>query len=272
MSIAPSPQQIAAIEKQGVVFVSAGAGTGKTMLAAEIARTKASEGKRTVLMAPSRYLAIHLESQPQMGEVQIEVAGPRPANVEKCEVLVLDEAQDVLDFDGLQLFDDWVEGGLDRGEWRAFLDHQSQADLAGRFDSEVFAMLCEAASTSHPLPLTQNCRNTGEIVTYVKLLTGADIGVTTNKHGVGVIVEYSSNKEEEARFLTNFLRRLEDDNVPPGDVTIISSATNNSCIELLPDQLRKTIKSFELIITIIPSIELRIRIGYSILYSLKVFK
>jgi hypothetical protein len=232
-------------ENEPRLVITGGAGTGKTMLAAEIARTKAAEGKRTVLMAPSPYLAIHLESQPQMDNVQIEVAGPRPANVEKCEVLVLDEAQDVLDFDGLQLFDDWVEGGLDRGEWRAFLDDQSQAALAGRFDSDVYAMLCAAASTQFPLPLKQNCRNTGEIVTYVKLLTGADIGVTTNKHGVGVIVEYASNKEEEARMLAEFLRRLEAENVPPGDVTILSSAANNSCMVHLPPRLRKTIKTFD---------------------------
>ena len=230
------------VESEPRLVVSGGAGTGKTLLAQEIARIEASQGKDVVLMAPSPHLRAHFEAQTQLEGVKIVEAIPRPSSTEKCDVLIVDEAQDLLDEDGLDLISDWVKGGFDNGEWRVLLDDHSQAALHGRFDPNVYELVREAASTSPRLKT--NCRNTESVVNWVRLLTGVDLGVATITTGMLVRREFANDQKEEASLLANFLDELEADNVPPGDITILSSSPEQSCVEHLPQRVRRRINRF----------------------------
>lgn len=231
------------LDSEKRLIITGGAGTGKTVLAVETARTTAAAGKRVVLLVPSRRLTKRLNNHQQTKAIEIREFVKRPYSVDKADVLIIDEAQDVLDNSGVQIMEDWVQGGLIDGEWRIFLDENIQADLVGRFDSAVFDYLKETASANPRLK--KNCRNTTQVVQHIQALTGADVGVPTVKEGTGVKVRWPRNSREEASLLEDHLRHLlGQGSVPPGDITILTSDPNNSCIHLLPEELKTLIERF----------------------------
>jgi hypothetical protein len=224
------------VEGEPRLVIAGGAGTGKTFLALEIARQHAADGLRTVLMAPSEPLAGFLRNQPQMDGVVVTRTLDRRASTERAEVLIVDEAQDLMDFEGLDLLSDWVEGGLEGGRWRIFLDDNTQAALLGRFDPDAYELLRGFATvTPH---LRRNCRNTEQVVDHVQMLTGADVGVPTIADGPGVTLELVPNPEAAALMLGAHLDRLRKDGVPDADITILSPTPDDSCVALLKPAIR----------------------------------
>lgn len=227
------------------IICSGGAGTGKSFLAAETTRQHLAEGRAVVLMVPTRQLAAYLGAQPGLGGGTVRVIGPRPPAEPRVDVMVVDEAQDVLDFAGLEMLGDRVEGGLEQGRWRLFLDPNVQARLIGRFDPEALTYLESLGAVS--ANLRTNCRNTTEIVEHVGMLTGADIGVPTVALGSGVTIREAPNRSAAAKLLAAHLRRLSDEGVENGEIVILSHlAPGESCIGQLPRALRDRIStSFE---------------------------
>lgn len=227
------------VEDEPRLVVAGGAGTGKTFLALEIARQHAADGLRTVLMVPSELLATFLRMQPQMDGVVVARTLDRPAHTQRADVLIVDEAQDLMDFEGLDLMSDWVEGGLEDGRWRVFLDDNRQAALLGRFDPEAYELLRGFAKVTPRL--RRNCRNTEQVVDHVQMLTGADIGVPTIADGPGVTLEMVANPEAAARMLGAHLDRLRKDGVPDSEITILSPTPGDSCVTLLKPGVRSRV-------------------------------
>lgn len=227
------------VEDEPRLVISGGAGTGKTFLALEIARQHAAAGLRTVLMVPSVFLAHYLKRQPQIENVLVTVAEPRPVGAERADVLIVDEAQDLLDLDGLDLMSDWIDGGLESGRWRIFLDDNSQAALVGRFDPDAYELLRGMATVAPHLK--RNCRNTEQVVDHVQMLTGADIGVPTIADGPGVTLEMVANSEASARMLGAHLERLRKDGVTDGEITILSPTPDASCVALMKPAIGKRV-------------------------------
>ena len=238
-------ERLALSEAADRLVITGGAGTGKTVLALEMARSLAAINRRVILLVPSRFLVARLRNHEQTESFEIREFEERPRSTERAEVLIVDEAQDVLDNLGIDIMDDWVVGGILNGQWRIFLDDNFQAGLMNRFDPTVLDYLKEAAAGSPHFK--QNCRNTAQVVQHVQWLTGGDIGVPTIKDGAGVDIEFFEDRAHEATLLEEQLVKLvEEGDVPPGDITILSSSsTENSCINLLPDKRRKQIKRFD---------------------------
>lgn len=182
------------------------AGTGKTMLALELARREARQGRRTLLLCYNRLLAAWLADQTkdepnlttgsfhQLGRAVIEEQKlltdfARSAAdhgfwntrflelawqaVEqsglKFDALVVDEAQDLSSSLALEVLDGWVQGGLAGGRWAMFADFQRQAI----FTSELNRDLLTARAGQHTRwVLSTNCRNTKRIARETALLSG----------------------------------------------------------------------------------------------------
>lgn len=213
------------------IVCEGGAGTGKTFLALEVARRHAESGERVTLLCPRPTLAAYLRSRAGMDGVHV-ITPDEATGLEPASVLVVDEAQDILDGDGLDLINSLVEGGIIAGRWRIFLDPNAQAGLTGRFDPAALALLKERASLVF---LNQNCRNTVPIVTQVQLLTGADVGTASAGEGPAVEIEAYKNEADCAALLERRLDRLVDDGVMPGDITILSPLPwEQSSARLLP--------------------------------------
>ena len=51
-----------------------------------------------------------------------------------ADVLVVDEAQDLLDVDSLLMLDQVIDGGLSGGRWRFFCDPNNEGNDGGSFD------------------------------------------------------------------------------------------------------------------------------------------
>lgn len=162
------------------LMVTGGAGTGKTLVMAELARREAvSEASnrddlailvtfRSAELAP--FVRALLDGVPHL---TIKPFGEISPN-ERYEVVLVDEAQDLMNPADMDLITRIVRGGLDEGRWRLFLDPNNQAHIDGRFDEETFEILQDQASAT--LPLDRNVRNTAPVVTTLKTVLSADLG------------------------------------------------------------------------------------------------
>jgi len=139
---------------------------------------------------------------------------------ESYDALIVDEAQDVLNFEDLGILDHILSGGLEKGTWRIFFDRNNQAGLSGRFEEAALEML----SLYNPvnLMLSRNCRNTEPIVKAVRLLTASDIGTATVGDGPQVRYIYTSSVEESVLLLEKELVKMLEDEVAPGDISFVS--------------------------------------------------
>lgn len=213
------------------IVCKGGAGTGKTFLALEVARRHAEAGEDVILLCPRPMLAAFLRSRVGMSGVRV-ITPEEAGSVAPSSMLIVDEAQDILDSDGLDLIDHLVHGGVTGGRWRIFLDPNAQAGLYGRFDPAALLLLEEQAVA--PV-LSQNCRNTVPIVTQVQLLTGADVGTASAGDGPPVEIQSYTNDADCAELLEQRLDRLVDEGVMLGDITILSPRQwEQSSARLLP--------------------------------------
>jgi hypothetical protein len=207
------------IEDNDRIIVSGGAGTGKTVLALEVARRHARSGESVLFLEPgvvlARYVAAQVASEPNI-HVVTSIGDERT----KYDVLVVDEAQDVMTFDQLDLMDRAVANGLQRGVWRFFLDANRQVGIAGSFESDALNLLRTYGFSAN---LKSNCRNTRQVATQTRLLTGADLGTPSSGEGPAVRIEYYSGVEACAALLDDRIKELLTCDVAPGDITILSS-------------------------------------------------
>ena len=200
------------------ILVSGGAGTGKTFLAAEVARRHASAGQRVLFHTSTPLLRAFMT--PRITHPLIAVVREGDDIVGPFDVLVVDEAQDVMSFEFLDRADAVIVGGLRDGVWRWFFDENKQQGLVGRFDAGALDMLREFGGVS--ATLRHNCRNTRQITTITRLLTAADLGSPRVGDGPRVRIEYFSTEADQARLIDSELARLRDQDVEMGSITILS--------------------------------------------------
>lgn len=272
-------ERLEIVEENDRIIVSGGAGTGKTFLAVNLAQRNAWKGKRVLFTCFSQALAAFVASKSTSPKVDVvaitdlmktiirraglgplenanpsrpddpwiketllpafaKAAAALPAE-EKYDVLILDEAQDVLSLDYILAFGSLLKGGLEKGVWRIFLDPLNQSVLWGKMDTEAIGLLHSFGATTASLKV--NCRNTDEIVLQTKLLTGADMGTRSVGPGPAVEQVYYANPVEAAALLEQQLEKLVDKNeVDPSEITILSPKPfSASCASLLSDRWRK---------------------------------
>ncbi|MHA3700642.1 NERD domain-containing protein [Jatrophihabitans sp. YIM 134969] len=207
-----------AAERNPRIVCTGGAGSGKTLLAVETARRASAEGSQVLVTCRSRPLA-------SLITVALADSGARclPFDeigfLDPVDVLVVDEAQDLMDLDSYARLDALVVGGWEQGRWRLFCDVNNQAHVEGHFDRAVFDDLATAATV---MDLPFNCRNTSTVVTQTQLTTGADLGVA--RAGEGPPVEYRLCPDDQtaARELDARLRELRSEDVPAGQIAVVT--------------------------------------------------
>ncbi|MEU7949787.1 NERD domain-containing protein [Micromonospora chalcea] len=200
------------------IFCTGGAGSGKTLLAVETARRAAHSGASVLLTCRSpRVVEVMRRS---LGDADVDctawadVKGRRPA-----DLLVVDEAQDLLNLDDCLQLDELVVGGLRAGRWRMFSDPNNQTGIHGSFDPELYR---EIAASASRYQLPYNCRNTSAIVTQTQLMTRADLGVARVGEGPAVEYEQPSTDADTAALLDARLRRLRRDEIDLAEVVVIT--------------------------------------------------
>ena len=165
-------------ERNPRIIFEGGAGTGKTLLAAEICRREHANGRSTLFTCRSGVMAGFVASQPGMDGIDvIPFRRIPPAGAGRDDTVVVDEAQDVSNFEDLATLDRILTGGLQDGRWFFLLDSNNQRGLVGIFDQDAMDYLRSFRPAD--LILNDNCRNTREIVSRTQAMTGADVGIST---------------------------------------------------------------------------------------------
>ena len=207
------------VEVTDRLMCEGGAGTGKTFLAAEVARREVARGNRVLVTCQSATLAAFLRRRLTHGMITVTPLDATTGS-ERFDVVVVDEGQDLLDFDRLGRLDALIEGGLEHGRWRFFYDANNQSSLFRPSDPDAVVYMRSLATAAGGLHA--NCRNTTEIVLQTRLLTAADLGTPTAGHGPAVEYRYYDSESDQASLLDRQLRWLRDEDVAPGEVTVLT--------------------------------------------------
>ncbi|WP_168175495.1 ATP-binding domain-containing protein [Methylocaldum sp. 14B] len=242
-----------AVQENPRMIIKGLAGTGKTLLAIEAARRAVTEGKNVLLLCYNRLLGEWLKSlsqdmvQGKKGHLRCvhlhgllrELAGDYacirndqnfwryelPIHVIDCllsdgqgwhqfDLLLVDEAQDILADEYLDVLDLLVKGGLAGGQWVLFGDFERQAIyLNGGKDAsaEALAALRQRAPNHASFGLRVNCRNAGPIVETLTLACNVSPGYSRFLHemeGSSVDPLFWSNAEDQCLKLDQSVAEL----------------------------------------------------------------
>lgn len=244
-----------AFEANDRMVVRGGAGTGKTVLAVAEAR-RLAEGHAPVLVccrSPSlgRYLGEVLADEPGVDVVDLRTfmrdaivradlehrlpdvdeadldaifvpelcveALMQQDRLEAYAALVVDEAQDVLTASNLDVLDALLEGGLERGRWRFFLDHKQDV-----FE-QTSAASVERLRSLRPMDfrLTKNCRNTHQVAIETAVLAAIDPDDSLQVQGPESEVRYYSDRKERPRLVASIVKGWMARNVTADDIVIL---------------------------------------------------
>lgn len=140
------------------------------------------------------------------------------------DVLVVDEAQDLLSPGALDVLCSWLKGGLAKGHWAIFGDFHRQSIFGSLTGEELKALLQARGGHFARGRLTMNCRNTRNIGEETALLSGFASPPYRMGQVTGIPVDYryydSARKQRDA--LEDTILGLLAHGVKAADIIIIS--------------------------------------------------
>lgn len=163
---------LAGLSRNDRILVVGGAGTGKSVVLAEAAKQEVAAGRSVLVTFRSPGLRDFFEPRLTGRGVSICEFDSLTGNGH-FDVVLVDEAQDLMSADAMDLLDRIVTRGRSGGRWRMFLDPNNQAHIDGVFDLEVFDLV---KADAIEYDLSKNVRNTRAIVHMVQEYLAADVG------------------------------------------------------------------------------------------------
>ena len=140
LATADQARVLAGLAKNERLVVLGGAGTGKSVVLAEAAKQEAEAGRSVLITFRSRGLLDFFA--PRVAGRAIDVVPFDDLDASRVyDVVLVDEAQDLMSADAMDLIDRVVVGARSGGRWRMFLDPNNQAHIHGAFDPEVFELI-----------------------------------------------------------------------------------------------------------------------------------
>lgn len=138
----------------------------------------------------------------------------------KLDFLILDEAQDLITLNYLEVFDTLLKGGLRNGNWIIFGDFSNQAIYS--VDAlKIFELLNSHSSFTRFPTLKINCRNTKNIAEHNTLFTGVELPKFTSRNHEGNIVCCRYPKDHPKE-IEKILLEIEKRGIPLSKVTLLS--------------------------------------------------
>jgi len=151
---------------------------------------------------------------------------------ERFDLLIVDEAQDLINDMYLDVFNASVVGGLRRGRWRMFGDFSMQAIYSGTLDSDAMIALLDEHTSYTNFRLTINCRNTKPICEEICTVTGYaprnDMWMKVEGPPVNYLT--SSSVEESNKQLLQVIEDLISNGISPEKITVLSPVKRESSI------------------------------------------
>jgi len=154
--------------------------------------------------------------------------------------LIVDEGQDYMQPARMESLFGQLPGGLAGGRWRWFMDPNLQfMDMPP--DPVCLKYL---SSYSAAVTLNRNVRSTQEIVTAIRVLLDADVGIS-QIDGFGIKVGFHSvwSPENEAIAVRRLVTEVLEDGIQPAAIAILGTAGVNGpvcgrMLQLLPEIIR----------------------------------
>jgi len=254
------------MEDNARVLFTGPAGTGKTVLALEMARRAASSGKSVLLVCFNRLLGRWLSDHPLARSGQIAagtlhqymagIAGikvpegadesfwkaelPEAAmsrlldghrDAGRFEMVIADEVQDLLHPPYLDVLELVLKGGLSGGSWRMFGDFERQM-LYGQDREQVEELIRKRLGSFARGALRVNCRNTPRVATLSHLLgrlTPNYLRVLRPDDRVEPAIRYYATPSQQRKELGNTLERLFKESYSGDDIVVLSPKAGPRC-------------------------------------------
>ena len=192
------------------------------------------------------YPVTHENIQKYFSEVLPEAAAlALLENEEPYDVILVDEAQDLIQDNYLEVMNACLKQGLSRGRWTMFGDFSMQAIYTDGVSGQELVERLEKYASFIRFKLTINCRNTRQICNEIEVVTGvkAPLELWSNVDGAPVQYITWSTMAEQCKELKALLGRLKP-HVSPEKVTILSPRKReDSVISLLDGYM---VKNFSL--------------------------
>ncbi|KAB2310668.1 DUF2075 domain-containing protein [Betaproteobacteria bacterium SCN2] len=150
-------------------------------------------------------------------EVFVEAALQEEPEV--ADVLVIDEAQDILTAQNLDAVDLLLGDGLRKGRWHLFLDPMQ--NIYGKEAEETEARLHEAGFAEYDL--YDNCRNTRQVALQTSIISGIDMAIEGALEGPECECVYYRDRDDFLEKLVAEVRNLVKADVQPRDIVILST-------------------------------------------------
>lgn len=165
-------------------------------------------------------------------------------NLPQFDVIVIDEAQDILTFPFLDCLNLVLSGGFRRGRWLIFHDSGPQTDLYDRVDPKLLETLRLFGAFS--VSLKENFRNPREIALEASRIAG--VAEPVCKRALRSPVDYRlvADPKEQAKRLRALLIELLRDGISPNSISILSAVKADvSCVAKFPPDVGKPFTRIE---------------------------
>lgn len=243
------------MEDNDRIILKGNGGTGKTLILYEEAIRKSIEGKKVLFLCFNKMLVNFLNKKLQNEDEEIkknieiyqihsylikelkdeginienkgnneffEIELPKTFlkyEYKKVDVLIVDEAQDILNYNYIDTLDLMLNNGLKDGNWYMALDPEQ--NLYNSQFTEVYEYIkMEIRPTIKRL--NDNCRNTKQISYQNELLTGIEQAKNEVINGQEVRnIKYSSNEEQKEK-IKEIIKQLKSNGIDLNKVVILS--------------------------------------------------
>lgn len=248
------------LSESAQVIVSGGAGTGKTLLAAEEAVRLNDAGARVLLTCFNKGLSQHLAAAPRLSRPGLDVChldgltadlieeggtgSEIPPDVSDDELfelhrplaaikaidslgrtgcydaVLVDEGQDLITQNRLDVIDALLAEGVGAGRWRVFWDPGQ--DLFHADLEADLGLLSEMGAEPSRYKLTVNCRNTVPIADRVEVLSDVRMGETAFAEGPEPVDAVWDGAKTHRKEFRRTLQRLLEQGMPVGSIKVLS--------------------------------------------------
>jgi superfamily I DNA/RNA helicase len=144
---------------------------------------------------------------------------------EKFDVIVVDDAQDLLWDNDYDVFDIILKGGLKDGLWRFFADFKQSGNPEITFEKTKKTFKDKGVYYT-PYSLKKNCRNTKSICDKIALVTGFKLDweakVGNHPDFDPKFIPYSDAEEQQEKLEEIIKQLLENKKIPQKNIAVLS--------------------------------------------------